>query len=501
MRKIYISTLDGTHSVATVQDGRLIEFSVEAESNRSIVGNVYKGRVVNVLNGMQAAFVDIGQARNAYLFVGESLVDSTALADGDDLEKSTALNVKPGDEIMVQVAKVATGLKGARVTANVSLPGRNLVFMPFADYVGVSRKIENEEERNRLEEIMESLRPAGSGFIIRTAAEGISKRELKSEAESLIALWERILSKYDKIKCAQLAYEEGSILYRSVRDIYRSDVEEIIVDDEKTFRIVNAIMDELVGKTRCKITLEKSDTEDLFSKYGVMQQMLSALSPKVVLSNGAYLIIERTEALTVIDVNTGKYVGNKNLEETVFATNLLAAKEIAAQLRLRNIGGIIIVDFIDMENEEHKEQVLAKLAEELKKDRIRTSLVGMTGLGLVEITRKKARADLLERLAMKCPHCHGSSYVMSFSLIANTLRVNLMQHFATCRDQNVIVTLNKDFLEYCTKQRPLKTFSEGVWRDKRIYMIPSKFLSVEEFKIESNNDDVLELPDNAVLMC
>lgn len=401
-RKIVISALLNQVQVGIVEDGRLVEYYLERDSKDRLGSNIYKGRVENVLPGMGAAFVDLGMAKNAFLFLAD--------ATGD---------VKKGDSIMVQVSKEAVGTKGPRVTTKISLPGRYLVLMPLQDHIGVSRQITAETERLRLKEIAEDIRPDNMGIIVRTVAEGSSREELQTDLAELLEEWTCIKNKHisKSPSPSQLLYQDYDLVHRILRDLYSADNTTIVVDNLDMKERVEEELAHLDAGTTATIDLYEGKVE-LFTQLGLTKELERAANNRVWLDCGGYLVFNQTEALLSIDVNTGKYVGSKNLQDTVLKTNLQAAAEIAHQLRLRNTGGIVIVDFIDMSDPGNREAVLEELAFWLRADKTRTNLLGFTRLGLVELTRKKTEKLLSHVLEVDCPHCKGRGRVLSDETLA-----------------------------------------------------------------------------------
>jgi len=400
--------------VGILEDGKLVEYFVERSAKGPLAGNIYKGKVANVLPGMQAAFVDIGLEKNAFLYAGDVNPESLGSFDEhhDEWEEKLPIQemLKPGQEILVQVVKEPIGTKGARVSTNITLAGRYLVLMPRIDYVGISRRIENEEERARLKALAEELRPSGMGVIVRTAAENIGEDDLKAEMDYLKTLWEDIKRKGLYSPAPRLVYRDMDLVERIVRDVFTPEVTRFYINKKEAYERVVAIVSAMAPGLEDKVTLHHSGA-DIFQYFDIPAEIEKALQRKVWLKSGGYIVIDRTEALTAIDVNTGKFTGNKDLEDTVLKTNLEAAREIARQIRLRDIGGIIIIDFIDMNSQEHKKMVLDALEAELKKDRTRTHILGITSLGLVEMTRKKVRQSLDEVLERVCPYCGGKGKI------------------------------------------------------------------------------------------
>jgi len=435
--------------VAVMEDGELVEFYMEDDENYGLVGNIYRGRVVNVLPGMQAAFVDIGLERNAFLYVVDINTENSVFDynDKDNKDqtniKSLSINdiIREGQEITVQILKEPMGTKGARVTTNITLPGRYVVLMPTLNYVGVSRRIESEEERQRLKQIAEAIKPEDIGLIVRTAARDKNEEDLIPDIEMLCRLWEKIKEDEKAGIAPRILHKDESLLYRTIRDMFDLDVDKLIVNDkrqyEKVLELVRTISPSLEDRVEYT-NLRRS----LFEIYGIESKIEKAIQKKVWLKSGGYIVIDTTEALTVIDVNTGKFVGKANLEDTVFKTNLEAAEEIAHQIRLRDIGGIIIVDFIDMEQEEHQKEVLDVLNQALKKDRTKTNLVGLTSLGLVEITRKKVRPRLSTAFLKPCPYCNGTGRVYSEASVIAKIEKELERLFQANKAWGAVVTVH-----------------------------------------------------------
>lgn len=494
MRRILIDVHPSSTKVCIVNDNLLEEFWVERKNINKLVGNIYKGKVMNVLPGMQAAFVNIGLERNAFLYAGDIVIDGEKLEGAEQLR----INLKAGDSVLCQVEKDQFGTKGARITTNITLPGRVLVYMPQIDYVGVSHKITDEKTKQRLVKLAEEIKPSGCGVILRTQAQYCDEDELRAEMKELVALWEKIKEDTLKKPAGTLVYKEQDLAIRAVRDML-ADVDEVVINDEKLYKEFKKTFP-YVEKSRPDIFKYYNGAKDLLQFYDMADQIDALLKRKVVLKNGAYLIIDRTEALTVIDVNTGKFVGNKNLEETVFETNKIASVEIARQLRLRNIGGIVVIDFIDMEDPEHREKVLEVLGAELEKDRVKTSLVGITALGLVELTRKKTRSMIETVMLQPCPYCGGDGYVYGDEHMIMKIRSAITQVFEGVSAKAVIVTVAPSLFNKMFSLRYLEKECQTVWKDKRIYVIPDPAMHIEKYKIQSMNSAIIDLPDNARML-
>lgn len=497
--KIYIDMHASRTKVAVTEDGSLVELYVERETSEKLIGNIYKGRVENVLNGMQSAFVNIGLSKNAFLYVHESnMVDGTEIV-GAKKSKPAPISDKVGDEIMVQVVKEQFGTKGVRITKDITIPGRYIVLMPKNDYVGISRKITDEKVRERLAKIIEEVKVEGVGYILRTASKNATAREIKKEAKNLYAEYQRILKNYDSAVPGQLVYKESGLVERTIRDVLNDETEEIIINNVGIYDELKARFSNLIPEYEKKLKLY-SDKAVMFDAFGLNDEIEELLKRKVPLTNGAYLIIDRTEAFTIIDVNTGRYVGENNHEETVFTTNMIAVDEIARQLRLRNLGGIIIVDFIDMDEECHKEQVLERLKVVLKKDRVKTMVMGMTALGLVEITRKKTISMVDKVFLQPCPYCGGDSYVYSEEYVIMRLRADLYKHFEKHDDEAVLVSVHSSVFSKLFVLRTLEQDCQSVWSDKRIYVVPESEMHIQKYSIKSMSSGVIDLPDTARML-
>ena len=422
--------------VALLEDGVPCEIYIERKGRERLLGNIYKGKVQNVLPGMQAAFVDIGLERNAFLYAGDIQVDRSEFAfdkDQGELPAGDVPNikdiVKQGQEIMVQVFKEPVGTKGARVTTHVTLPGRSIVLMPTVNYIGVSRRIEDETERARLKQVLEQVKPENMGVIVRTAAEGQDMDEFEENLAFLTRLWERIQQREKILSAPRLIHAEEPLVFRTIRDIFTSDIDRLAVNDAQLYQQVLLVMEVISPTLKSRVELHES-TLDLFDTLGLDQAIEKALARKVWLKNGGYIIIDQTEALTSIDVNTGKYTGsNDDLQQTITDTNCAAAREIARQLRLRDISGMLVIDFIDMDESTDQEKVLETLRSELKRDRTKSNVLGITQLGLVEMTRKKTRPSLSSTVQMPCPYCGGSGKVLSSESVLLKVRKKLIRAF------------------------------------------------------------------------
>jgi ribonuclease G len=421
--------------IALVESGNLLEFHLERPAEKGLVGNIYYGRVVRVLPGMQAAFVDVGLERTGFLYVddvhtsmselesrisideqpcSQFVLQSNEPDEGNHSAASPNIKelLKEGQEILVQIAKEPIGSKGARLTCHITLPCRNLVFMPLTDHIGISRKIQDEKIRENLKQKIEKLRPPGTGFIVRTVAENVTSAELEADMEFLLLLWDEITSTAGRSSVPSLVYKDLDMVLRSVRDLFTDDVNELIIDSKPVYdRLLSFVMT-FAPKLKNRIVHYEGDAP-LFEAYGIEVDINRALDKKVWLRSGGYIIIETTEALTVVDVNTGRYVGRNDLRETIFKTNMEAVKEISYQLRLRNIGGIIIIDFIDMDNEQHREELYSAFQESTRKDKSRVNILKLSEFGLVQMTRKRSCESLSQMMCEPCFYCGGDGIIKS----------------------------------------------------------------------------------------
>ena len=425
--------------VAYIENGILQEIHIEREAKRGIVGNIYKGRVSRVLPGMQAAFIDIGLDKAAFLHASDIVPHTECVADAEQKQfivRDIAQLVREGQNLMVQVVKDPLGTKGARLTTDITLPSRYLVFMPGASHVGVSQRIESEEERDRLRHIVSSLCDERGGFIIRTAAEGVSEKELMQDAAFLKKLWEKVENRYRRTGSKYILYGELALAQRLLRDFATvNELDRIRIDSRLTYDLLVKFTREFTPTITDKLELYHG-TQPIFDLFDVENEIQRALERKVVLKSGGYLIIDQTEAMTTIDINTGAFVGHRNLDETIFNTNIEATQAIARQLRLRNLGGIIIIDFIDMANEEHCRRVLHSLSTALSKDVVKTSISDFSTLGLVEMTRKRTRESLEHVLCDSCPACQGRGSIKSNETVCHEiLREIVRVHRAYDADQ------------------------------------------------------------------
>ncbi len=452
--------------VAYVEAGVLTDFKNERKTSPTLVGTIHRGTVIRVLPGMQAAFVDIGLEKAAFLYVGDIRedLDSNAYVLGEERDEpltedpeedkisgSSSSNktpiqdlLKEGQSIMVQVSKDPLGTKGARLTTHISLPGRFVVYLPTVRHLGISRRIENEKERERLRQLVQKINPTG-GVIVRTAGEGASAESLNADIEYLDRLGKEIFKNYEKRKSPGLVHSELDVELRALRDMMNENVSAVWVDDYDVHKKIVKFVSQLMPKYKHNI-IYYEEKKPLFDLYDIDMEISRSMDRKIWLKSGGYIVIDEAEALVVVDVNTGRFVGKKDLEDTILKTNLEAVREIAHQLRIRNCGGIIIIDFIDMEKETHREKVLDALKEEVEKDRARTNVMSMSTLGLVEMTRKRIRPSLIKTLCEPCSYCEGKGYIKRKSTVCNEIFRELE------RDAGLIENKKTNIVIHCHAQ-------------------------------------------------
>ena len=426
-KEIYISESMGESRIAIIEDGTLVEVYVEKQDQQRMVGNIYKGKVENVLPGMQAAFVDIGYDINAFLPFSE-IENPAYLMDIDESEDSSSnktnrksnkhandnvnVDLKTGQSIFVQVIKEAFAGKGPRITTEVAIPGRLLVLVPNSKYVGISKKIWDKYERRRLKKLVSSLKDNDAGIIVRTVAEGKSEELIKNDLQNLENNWQKILKASNQKKDVELLYEDLETASSVIRDLFTPDISKIVIDSKKLFKKINSYLEDVSPNMASRLEHYKIK-KPLFESMGIENEIDKLLRPKVWLKSGAYLIIEKTEAMVVVDVNSGRFVGKKNHEENSLKINLEACKEVARQLRLRDLSGLVVIDFIDMKNESNRKKIYYELRKELKKDRAKVAVSPISDFGLLEMTRQRIRLSLLDSMSDECPTCKGAGRIMS----------------------------------------------------------------------------------------
>lgn len=485
--EIIIDVKESQTRVALLEDKDLVELYVERENTNRLVGNIYIGKVINVLPGMQAAFVDIGYEKNAFLYV----CDAIARRDFEDFKTDEPIDinnidvniediVKPGQEIMVQVIKEAIDTKGPRITTHITLPGKHLVLVPECSYIGVSRRIEDEEEKERLRTIAEKLKPNNMGLILRTASEHAKEEELEEDIDFLKKLWSDIQSRIQNGVIPRKIHSDLVLVERVVRDIFGYNISRLVVNDKNSYSKILELVNIFEPALKVRIEYFNKDN-NIFDYFDVECQIEKILNKKVWLKSGGYIIIEQTEALTVIDVNTGKFIGNTNLENTVLRTNIEATKEIVKQLRLRDIGGIIIIDYIDLHTQNNQNLLLDTLKSELKKDRTKTSVMGITSLGLVEMTRKKVRQKLTNIINIDCQHCGGTGKILNPEIVAENVYTRLRRVINQTLSNDITVEVHNEVFKLIKNDDYIKSLEEKY--DRNITVKEDKSLKYNEIKI------------------
>jgi ribonuclease G len=513
--------------VAVLEEDLLTEIYLERRYHRGVVGNVYKGRVSRVLPGMQAAFVDIGLERDAFLYVADvyvtDLPDALDVRDpihpidsiyphdpaGDDdpdlgpsVHDDETLGGEPyrpglappptidallkvGQELLVQVTKDPMPNKGARVTTQVTFPGRFVVYLPTVSHVGVSRRIEDEAERLRLRELLESMPRGGGGVIVRTAGEGKSAADFETDLAYLASRWEAVRSRAETSAAPALMHQDFDLALRLVRDLFSAEFALLWVDGESTYERIVEFLDQVQPQLVPRVKLDREE-RGLFERFGIEKEIEAALKPKVWLKSGGYLVINPTEALVAIDVNTGRFVGRHNLEETALATNLEAVEEAVRQIRLRDLGGIIVLDLIDMIDAAHREQVFQALELELRKDRGKHKVLSISEFGLVQITRKRSRANLERLLTQTCPYCEGSGRIKSIATICLSLRRSALALGGTLTSKEILLRVHPDVARML--QREERGVLEEIERVLRVGIILQA-----DAKLHHSSFDILEV--------
>ena len=450
--EIIVNAEAGETRVALLERSQFTEFHIERTATKDVVGNVIKARVRRVLPGMQAAFVDIGLEKAGFLYVGDYFEEPT---DGSTADNGRGRGrgrrsrsapppidtvLREGQEIVVQIAKEPIGSKGARITSHVSIAGRHLVLTPWSPRVGVSRRIGSDKERRRLREVVERLRPKELGFIIRTAGDGLKESDLEADIKYLTTVWSEIQQKKETARSPAVLYAEPDLPQRVLRDFANSDTKRILIDSKKVYENLVEFSKRFVSDPQPRIERYEG-REPLFDHLDLEAQIHANLERKVPLKSGGSLVIDQSEALTAIDVNSGRYVGKHDLEETVYRTNLEAVKEVVAQLRFRNIGGLIIIDLIDMESRDNREKVYRSLQEAVRSDKAKTNVLKISELGLVEMTRKRTRENLVQALCEPCPSCEGRGYVLSSESIAFKVLREIRKDMPAFSGREIAVTV------------------------------------------------------------
>ncbi|MBF0100037.1 MAG: Rne/Rng family ribonuclease [Desulfobacterales bacterium] len=505
-KELVVNVTDHETRVALLEDETIVELFIDRNDDTNITGNIYKGRVQRVLPGMQAAFIDIGLYQAAFIYVDDVLpqgyreIEEMFKHNADNEKEGADTEIEPpeliefktkgriedllseGQEVMVQVAKSPIGSKGARVTTHISLPGRYLVLMPTVEHIGVSRQIEDEKERTRLKELLLSMKKDSFGYIIRTASEHVEKDKLEKEMHFLVNLWENIQKKSQLATAPILLHSDLSITLRAVRDLLTHEADKLVIDSRLGYESVSAFIKEVIPDLN--VTVEHYDGfEPIFDAYNLEGDISRALKKKVWLKSGGYIIIEHTEALVAVDVNTGRYVGKHNFQETILKTNLEAVKEIAYQIRLRNIGGIIIIDFIDMEKVTNREKIYNALKEALKKDKSKTKVLSMSELGLIQMTRKRVRKSLNRILCESCFYCEGNGMLLTGQSVCYTIYREMLREAPLMNSFKFTIRVHPEIAKLLHREENHIVTSLERRLGKQIIIYPNSEFHFEEFDI------------------
>ncbi len=446
--EILVNVTPSEVRAALLENGVLQEVFVERAARRGLISNIYKGRVSRVLPGMQAAFIDIGLDRTAFLHASD-IERGRSKDNGDDELPNIRDLLREGGDLLVQVVKDPLCNKGARLTTYVTLPSRHLVLLPKSSGVGISARIEDDEERDRLRTMVEELLAEHGlecGAIVRTVAEGAEREALDADLKYLTRLWQVIQQRYSKEPVKSLVHEDLSLPLRVLRDLVTSDVEQILVDSKEDFAAMTEFAATFLPEVEPRLVRYKR-RRPIFDLHGIEEEIQKALDRKIDLKSGGYVIFDQTEAMTTVDVNTGGYVGHRNLEDTIYRTNLEAAVTIARQLRLRNLGGIIIIDFIDMDEAEHRDSVIRVLEESMSKDHARHQVTPLSPLGLVEMTRKRTRESLQHILCEDCPACAGRGFVMTAETVCFEVFREIIRQARQFDFDEALVLAHQDVIE------------------------------------------------------
>jgi ribonuclease G len=514
-KELIINVTDHETRVAFVENGNLLELFIERPKESDIAGNIYIGRTVRVLPGMQAAFVDIGLKQAAFIYVADVVnhyreyeylmqllppdEDENGLTDLDTEKRPPNLDqefmiedlLHEGQEIVVQVSKAPIGNKGARITSKVSLPGRFLVLIPTTNHIGISRRIEDENERRRLKEALTDLRPENYGVIARTVSEGINREKLANETNFLVSLWLDIQKKGANAPVPSLLHKELNVTLRAVRDLFTHEVDKLVIDSKWAYDEILKFLDTIMPSLKASVELYE-DSEPIFDAYNLESEISRALKKKVWLKSGGYIVIEHTEALVAIDVNTGRYVGRHSLEETILKTNLEAVKEIAYQIRLRDIGGLIIIDFIDMEKKSNRERVFNALKEALKKDRSKTHVLPVSELGLIQMTRKRTRETLNRMLCEPCFYCEGEGYLKSRRTVCYNIYRDMRRESGEMLAPCITLKVHPEIAELLLGEEGSLIDSLEVALTKKIIVRPDPHFHLEQYEMYEIHKNCLD---------
>ncbi len=512
-KEILISDDEYETRCAVLEKGVLNEIQIERKAVKPVLGNLYKGRVENVLPGMQVAFVDIGLERHAFLHISDLKYNNSENGSADDGLPTLDMQATPPnksrggrgfpylitdliskrEEILVQVGKEPIGSKGARVTSNITLPGRYVVYLPNSSTIGVSRRIETETERDRLRDLAQNLKSdVEGGFIIRTAAEGLCEEEFGAEIRSLINQWKQVRERAKRKSAPSLISKDVSFTNRIVRDMLTKDVKQLLIDSQSGYKETVDYVTSVMPNMLERISLYKKDTA-LFEAYGVEEELQKALSEKIWLKCGGHIIIQQTEAMVSIDVNTGRFVGQSDPDNTILSANLEAVEEVVRQIQLRDLGGIIVVDFIDMEEHAHRKQVFKLLREALRKDKARTNILHFSDLGLVEMTRQRTRPSLSTLLTEQCPYCEGHGTILSIETVAIRLFRAIKAAYRQTQQSKLRILANDHIISHINAQMYAKLRELKRNLKLELSLEPDADLHLEDYRIFAANGEELYL--------
>ncbi len=495
-KEIYINESMGETRIAILENTQLVEVYIEKQEKQRMVGNIYKGKVENVLPGMQAAFVDIGFDINAFLPFSE-IENSDYLVDIDEDEKGNSsrnhrknrdnisVDLHTGQDIYVQIIKEPFAGKGPRVTTEVALPGRLLVLVPNTNYIGISKKVWDKYERRRLKKIISSIKHKGFGVIVRTVAEGTSEDLLKNDYDQLKSSWDRLQGKAEKTQAPTIVYEDLETASSVIRDLLTSDVEKIVIDSKKLFRKTSRYLEDVSSDMVNRLDFYRLKTP-LFEGMGIEDELVKLMRPKVWMKSGAYLIIEKTEAMVVVDVNSGRFIGKKQHEDNSLKINLEAAREVARQLRLRDLSGLIVIDFIDMREEANRRKVYYEIRKELKKDRAKVAVSPISDFGLLEMTRQRIRLSLIDSMTENCPTCYGSGRIISKETLITRIDHWLRRYKSKHKDLRLKLQLHPENADFIKDKKILR----GLMWQNFVYLkvIEDAQIPKNQFKFTKIND-------------
>ena len=500
MKEIFINVTAGSTRIAIVENGILNDIYIELPEHQRMVGDIYKGRIQNVIPGMQAAFIDIGHEINAFLpfseMGNEENLNQFSFSDDSEDEKTVkkkqkfnpAEDLKKNDDILVQVIKEPFSGKGPRVTTDISIPGSFMVLVPNIDYIGISRKITDKYEKRRLRRIIKEFKPKGFGIIIRTISQGKNSTLLKSDFDRLWEQWNELTSKINKKQAPSLVYDDFATSDQVIRDLFTPDTNNIYIDDKKLYNRIYKYVKEVNPSQLKKLQLRKSKGY-IFEEHNIDEQIKKTLNKKVWLKSGGHLVIEHTEAMVVIDVNSGRFIGKKDHEQNSLKINLEASQEVARQLRLRDIGGLIVIDFIDLQEHKNRKKVFDELRNLLRKDRAKVSLSEFSNFGLLEMTRQRTRLSLLHTVCDECPECNGLGVVASYDTVLTNLENWLRKFKSKNRDKRLIINLNPSVADYINNNKA-KIIKGMMWTNWTFLTVEGDHdIKINDFKVFSKKQN------------